>query len=171
MLRESFDTPNDVERYKTSCRVFNTQMRKRASVTNHILYMIEQIKRLSKLDFFLYEQLEKDAILNSLSKSYLSFLSHFRITKPIVNYYGLLGLLQTFKKDHQPHKETVNIVGGSSSDGRRPFKKEKKKKRRCKVLGVRPKSPNSRPTKVKQSTSIARSRITKRGTALNTQLS
>ena len=50
------------------------------------------------------------------------------MTKPVVNYHGLLGLLQTFKKDHQLHKETVNLVGGSSLGSRRLFKKEKKKK-------------------------------------------
>ena len=45
------------------------------------------------------------------------------MTKPVVNYHDLLGLLQTFEKDHQLHKETVNLVGGSSSDSRHPFKK------------------------------------------------
>ena len=40
------------------------------------------------------------------------------MTKPAVNYHGLLGLLQNFEKDHQLHKESVNVVGGSSS-GRR----------------------------------------------------
>ena len=63
--------------------------------------MIEQIECLSKLDFLLHEQLGKDAILNSLSKSYLPFLSYYRMMKPMVNYHGLLGLLQTFEKDHQ----------------------------------------------------------------------
>ena len=48
--------------------------------------------------------------------------------KPVVNYHGLLGLLQTFEKDHQLYKRTVNIVGGSSSGGRCTFKKEKEKK-------------------------------------------
>ena len=41
MLNESFDTPEDVERHKTSCTVFNARMRERASVTDHVLYMIE----------------------------------------------------------------------------------------------------------------------------------
>ena len=50
------------------------------------------------------------------------------MTKLIVNYHDLLGLLQTFEMDHQLHKETVNVVGGSSSSGYRSFKKEKKKK-------------------------------------------
>ena len=49
------------------------------------------------------------------------------MTKPIVNYHGLLGLLQTFEKDHQLHKHMVNIVGGSSSDECHPFKKGKRK--------------------------------------------
>ena len=64
-----------------------------ASVTNHVLYMIEMIKHLGKLSFSLHEQLGKDAILNSLPSSYLDFLSHFKMIKPIVNYHGLLGLL------------------------------------------------------------------------------
>ena len=51
------------------------------------------------------------------------------MTKPAVNYHGLLGLLQNFEKDHQLHKESVNVVGGSSS-GRRPFKKGKKNKKK-----------------------------------------
>ena len=50
------------------------------------------------------------------------------MTKPVVNYHGLLGLLQTFDKDHQLHKKIVNVVGGSSSDGHHCFKKGKKKK-------------------------------------------
>ena len=95
--------------------------------------MIEPIKRLSKLGFSLHEQLEKDAILNSLSKFYLSFLSYFRMMKSIVNYHDLLGLLQTFEKNHQLHKEIVNLVGGSSLGSRHPFKKEKRKKNK-KVL-------------------------------------
>ena len=67
-------------------------------------------------------------ILNSLPKFYLSFLNHYRIMKSVVNYHDLLGLLQTFEKDHQLHKEMVNLVRGSSSGSHRPFKKEKKKK-------------------------------------------
>ena len=77
ILNESFGTPDDVERYKTSCAIFNAQIREEASVTDHVLYMIEMIEHLSKLDFFLHEQLEKDAILNSLPKFYLPFLTHF----------------------------------------------------------------------------------------------
>ena len=93
MLNESFDTPEDVKRYKTSCIIFNARMREEALVTDHVLYIIEQIECLNKLGFPLHEQLGKDAILNSLPKSYLSFLSHYRMTKPVVNYHGLLGLL------------------------------------------------------------------------------
>ena len=77
ILNESFGTSNDVERYKTSCAIFNARMREGATVIDHVLYMIEMIECLSKLDFFLHEQLKKDAILNSLSKSYLPFLTHF----------------------------------------------------------------------------------------------
>ena len=55
VLRESFGTPDDVERYKTSCIMFNAWMREGASVTDHVLYMIEQIEHLSKLNFFLNE--------------------------------------------------------------------------------------------------------------------
>ena len=51
------------------------------------------------------------------------------MTKPAVNYHGLLGLLQNFEKDHQVHKESMNVVGVSSSR-RRPFGKEKKKKKK-----------------------------------------
>ena len=47
--------------------------------------------------------------------------------KPVMNYHSLLGLLQTFEKDHRLYKEMVNVVGGSSLDGCRPFEKEKKK--------------------------------------------
>ena len=100
VLNESFDTFDDVERHKTSCAIFNARMRKRASAIDHVLYMIKQIECLSKIDFFLHEQLGKDSILNSLSKSYLPFLSHYRTTKPTINYYDLLRFLQTFKKEH-----------------------------------------------------------------------
>ena len=41
VLNKSFGTPDDVERHKTSCAIFNTQMREGASVTDHVLYMIE----------------------------------------------------------------------------------------------------------------------------------
>ena len=103
-------------------------MRDGASVTDHVLYMIEMIERLGKLGCPLHEQLGKDAILNSLPSSYLDFLDHYRMNKPAVNYHGLLGLLQTYEKDHQLNKGVVNLVGGSSG-GRRPFKKGKKKKK------------------------------------------
>ena len=93
VLNESFSTLDDVERHKTSYAIFNARMREGASVTDHVLYMIEMIERLSKLGFFLHEQLKKDTILSSLPKSYLPFLTHFRMTKPAVNYHDLLGLL------------------------------------------------------------------------------
>ena len=89
MLNESFSTSDDVERYKTSYVIFNTRMREGTSITAHVLYIIKQIEHLSKLDFLLHKQLAKDAILNSLSKFYLPFLSHYRMTKPAVNYHGL----------------------------------------------------------------------------------
>ena len=101
ILNESFSTLEDVKRHKTLCIVFNICMQEGALVTDHVLYVIEQIECLSKLDFLLHEQLGKDAILNSLSKSYLSFLSYCRMMKLVVNYNCLLGLLQTFEKDHQ----------------------------------------------------------------------
>ena len=129
VLEDVFGTPNDAERHKTSCAIFNTKIRDGASITDHVLYMIELMERLSKLGFPLHEQLEKDAILNSLPKSYLQFLTHYRMTKPEVNYHGLLGLLQNFEKDHQLLKESVNSVGGSSF-GSRPFEKEKKNKKK-----------------------------------------
>ncbi|XP_073112711.1 uncharacterized protein [Elaeis guineensis] len=105
LLNESFDIFEDTERHKISCTIFKAYMRERMSVTDYVLYMIKQIERLSKLSFPLHEQLGKDSILNSLPKSYLSFLSDYRMTKLTVNYYDLLGLLQTFKKDHQLQKE------------------------------------------------------------------
>ena len=110
-------------------------MREGASVTDHVLYMIEMIKCLSKHGFLLHEQLGKDAILNSLSKSYLPFLTYFRMIKSAVNYHSLSGLLQNFEKDHQLQKESVNVVGESSS-GRRSFKKEKKNKKRMQSAGA-----------------------------------
>ena len=63
---ESLGTPQDVERHEISCAIFNAQMREEASVIDYILYMIELIERLSKLEFFLHEQLRKDTILNSV---------------------------------------------------------------------------------------------------------
>ena len=89
--------------------------------------MIEQIECFSKLEFLLHVQLGKNAILNSLSKSYLSFLNHYRMTKHVINYHDLLGLLQTFEKDHQLQKELVNLVGDSSV-GHRSSRRGKKKK-------------------------------------------
>ena len=44
VLRESFGTFDDVEQYKISCIIFNAQMREGASITDHVLYMIEQIE-------------------------------------------------------------------------------------------------------------------------------
>ncbi len=126
VLNKSFGTPDDVERHKTSCAIFSARMKDGASVTDHVLYMIELIERLSTLDFFLHDQLGKDAILNSLPGSYRPFLTNFRMTKLVVNYHQLLGLLQTFEKDHQLLKGSVNLVGGPSK-GRGPFKKGKKK--------------------------------------------
>ena len=99
---------------------------------------------------FLHEQLEKDVILNSLPKSYLLFFSYYRMIKPVVNYHDLLELLQTFEKDHQLHKESVNVVGGSSS-GRRLFKKRKKKNKK-KVQSARATRPNqTKKSKANQS--------------------
>ena len=60
MLNESFGMPD--KRHKTSYAIFNARMREEVSLTEHVLYMIEIIEYLSKLDFSLHEQLGKDAI-------------------------------------------------------------------------------------------------------------
>ena len=49
------------------------------------------------------------------------------MTKPVMNYHSLLGLLQTFEKDYQLQKELVNLVEGLFTR-RRSSKREKKKK-------------------------------------------
>ena len=67
VLEDAFGTSDDVERHKTSYAIFNAKMQNGASITDHVLYMIELMERLSKLGFSLHEQLGKDAILNSLS--------------------------------------------------------------------------------------------------------
>ena len=132
MLNKSFGTPNDIEQHKTSCTIFNICIWEEASITDHVLYMIEQIEHLSKLNFFLHEQPRQDVILNSQLKSYLLFLSHYRMTKSVINYHDLLKLLQTFEKNHQLHEEMVNVVRGSSV-GHHPFRKGKKKNKNKKV--------------------------------------
>ena len=49
MLKDSFGTPDNIGRHKTSsCIVFNARMREGVSVTDHVLYMIKQIEKLSK---------------------------------------------------------------------------------------------------------------------------
>ena len=135
VLKESFGIPDDVERYKTSCAIFNTKMREGGSVMDHVMNMIELIECLGKLGFPLHEQLGKDAILNSLPPSYLNFLDHYRMNKPVVNYHGLLGLLQAYEKDHQLAKGLVNVVGGSVA-GRRRHSCKGKKKGKKKVAGA-----------------------------------
>ena len=71
------------------------------------------------------------------------------MTKPAVNYHSLLGLLQNFEKDHQLQKESVNIMGGSSS-GRWSFKKEKKNKKMVQIAGA-PKLSQTKKSKSDQS--------------------
>ena len=66
VLSESFGTPDDVERHKTSYAIFNVRIRDGVPITDHVLYMIEKNELLSKLGFPLHEQLGKDTILNSL---------------------------------------------------------------------------------------------------------
>ena len=132
--------------------------------------MIEQIECLSKLGFPLHEQLDKDAILNSLSKSYLSFLSHYRMTKPTVNYYNLLGLLQTFEKNHQPKKEQVHVVRGSFV-GRRSSKREKKKRCRKIMPSIQSRVKSLKLVRVRRNASFARSWIIEKEIILLIQLS
>ena len=55
VLNESFGIPDDIERHKTNYAIFNARIREGASITNHVLYMIESIECLSKLGFFLHE--------------------------------------------------------------------------------------------------------------------
>ena len=55
VLNDSFGTPDDVERHNIKCAIFNIRMKEGASVTDHTLYMIEQIEHLSNLYFFLYK--------------------------------------------------------------------------------------------------------------------
>ena len=54
-LKKSFDTPDNVERYKVSCAIYNGKMSNGASITDHVLYMIEMIERLGKLGCPLHE--------------------------------------------------------------------------------------------------------------------
>ena len=44
VLKDSFGIPDDVERYKVSCAIFNTKLWEGAPVTDHVLYMIEMIE-------------------------------------------------------------------------------------------------------------------------------
>ena len=55
VLKDTFGVPQDVERYKTSCAIFNTKLREGDSVTGHVLYMIEMIEHLGSLGFPLHE--------------------------------------------------------------------------------------------------------------------
>ena len=55
------------------------------------------------------------------------------MTKPAVNYHGLLRLLQIFEKDHQLHKDMVNVVRGYFLGGCHLIKKRKKKRKNKKV--------------------------------------
>ena len=98
VLKDSFGIPDDVERYKVSCAIFNTKLREGGSITDHVMYMTEMIERLGKLGYPLHEQLGKDMILNSLTDSFLDFLNHYRLYRPTVNYHSLLGLLQSYEK-------------------------------------------------------------------------
>ena len=134
-LKESFGTPDDVERYKVSCAIYNAWMPNGGSITNHVLYMIEMIKWLGKLGCPLHEQLDKDTILNSLPSSYLDFLDHYWMNKPTINYHGLMRLLQTYEKDHQLNKGVVNLMRGYE-DHPHPFGKGKKKKKKNKERKV-----------------------------------
>ena len=88
-LKESFGTPDDAGRYRISSAIYNTRMHE----GDHVMNMIELFERLGKLDCPLHEQLGKDAILNSLPPSYLSFLDHRRLNRLTVNYHEMLGLL------------------------------------------------------------------------------
>ena len=55
VLKDSFGIPDDVERYKMSCAIFNTMLREGASVTDHVMYMIEMIEHLDEHGFSLHE--------------------------------------------------------------------------------------------------------------------
>ena len=86
----------------------------------------------------MHEQLGKDAILNSMPSSYLGFLDHWCLNRPVVNYLDLLGLLQSYECDHQLFKGAVNLVRGSVTGHRRSFRKGKKKKKNKKVCHAGP---------------------------------
>ena len=55
VLEDSFGTPDDVERHKTSCAIFNARMQDGASIIDYVFYMIEMMECLSKLGFPLHE--------------------------------------------------------------------------------------------------------------------
>ena len=55
----------------------------------------------------------------------------------MVSYHGLLGLLQTYKKDHQLNKEMINVVSRTSI-GWSSFKKGKKKVQKKSVVVSKP---------------------------------
>ena len=59
VLEDAFGTPDDVKRYKTSCAIFNAKIQDGASVTDHVLYMIELMERLASSAFPCMSSLEK----------------------------------------------------------------------------------------------------------------
>lgn len=143
MLKEFFGTTDDIEWHRTSCIIFNTWMHEKASIIDHVLYIFEQIDCLGKLGYPLHEQLRKDAISNSSPLS-ISTFSIIIDDEAIVNNHGMLRLLQIYEKDHQLHKELVNLVGGFST-GHHPFKIGKKKNKNKKQhTGM------SRPNQIKK---------------------
>ena len=48
---DAFGSPDDVKRHKTSCAIFNVKMQDGASITDHVLYMIELMEHLSSSTF------------------------------------------------------------------------------------------------------------------------
>ena len=54
-LKESFDTPNEIKWHRISYTIFNAWIYDGASITDHVLYMIEQMECLAKLGYPLHE--------------------------------------------------------------------------------------------------------------------
>ncbi|XP_031265490.1 uncharacterized protein LOC116123890 [Pistacia vera] len=102
------------------------------SLSDHVLKMIKLIEQVEGFDLYLEYRLQVNLILQSLSRSFKSYITNFNMNKLVTTIETLLklhGSLKSFEKLMKGDKETILAISSlvynrnKKKKGKKPFSK------------------------------------------------
>ena len=119
-LRELYAKSSRTERYELAKNLFRARMPEGSSVEAHVLKMIGLIERMASLGFTFTPGLDIDLILQSLPKSFSSFVMQYNMGKYENTRSELLNMLKEAEGNILSDKSQVLLVGETSKKKRKP---------------------------------------------------